>query len=115
MLIEEKDAVTTVLATSVKFLAESATWRAASSRAHGELTDWIKENPEEAQRMVRAELSANGAPSDAGDCSPAPGRGCAHKSTSRGRRSTSWLSEAQTVGFLQEPAGSGRFVERIAS
>ena len=50
VIVEEKDAATTVLVSSVKFLDEKF------AQAHAELTDWINKNPEEAQRLIKAEL-----------------------------------------------------------
>ena len=58
ILIEEKDAVTTVLAASAKFLAARRDLVRRFVAVHRELTEWIKENPDEAQRMIRDELRA---------------------------------------------------------
>jgi NitT/TauT family transport system substrate-binding protein len=56
ILIEEKDAVTTVLASSVRFLAEHRDLAKRFAAAHRDLTEWIRNNPDEAQRLVREEL-----------------------------------------------------------
>ncbi len=58
ILIEEKDAVTTVLASSVHALASQRDLVRRFVTAHRELTDWIRQNPAEAQRMIREELRA---------------------------------------------------------
>ena len=58
VLLEEPDAVTTVLVTSAKFLGANRQQLRTFVAAHQELTEWIKANPEEAQRMVREELAA---------------------------------------------------------
>ena len=58
VLVEEKDVATTVLVSSVKFLAEHRDLAAKFAQAHAELTEWMAKNPEEAQKMVRAELLA---------------------------------------------------------
>jgi NitT/TauT family transport system substrate-binding protein len=58
VILEEPDAVTTVLVSSAKFLAGRRELVQKFVAAHRELTDWIKANPEEAQRMLREELSA---------------------------------------------------------
>jgi len=58
VLVEEKDAATTVLVSSVKFLNEKRDLAKKFSQAHAELTDWIIKNPEEAQRLIKAELLA---------------------------------------------------------
>ena len=58
VLLEENDAVTTILVTSVKFQKEKAELLKKLVAAHKELTEWIKANPEKAQAMVVAELEA---------------------------------------------------------
>lgn len=56
--LEEKDTVTTILVTRVKWMEENPEMLAKLVAAHQELTDWIKAHPEEAQAMVVAELEA---------------------------------------------------------
>jgi NitT/TauT family transport system substrate-binding protein len=58
VLVEETDAVTTVLASSVKFLDTRRDLARKFTEAHSELTEWIRENPVEAKKMVRQELAA---------------------------------------------------------
>src|SRR5438552_498182 len=55
-IIEEKDVATTILVSSVKFLKEKRDLAKKFAQAHAELTDWISKNPEEAQRLIKAEL-----------------------------------------------------------
>ncbi len=56
VLVEEKDAATTVLVSSAKFLSAQRELAKKFAQAHAELTDWITKNPEEAQRLIKAEL-----------------------------------------------------------
>ena len=58
VLVEEPDSATTVLVSSVKFLNEKRDLANKFWQAHQELTDWILKNPEEAQKIVKAELLA---------------------------------------------------------
>jgi NitT/TauT family transport system substrate-binding protein len=58
VLVEEPDTATTVLVSSVKFLNEKRELANKFWQAHRELTDWILKNPEEAQKIVKAELLA---------------------------------------------------------
>jgi len=58
VLVEEKDTVTTVLVASARFLAARRDLVRRFVAVHRELTAWIKENPDEAQRMIRDELRA---------------------------------------------------------
>jgi NitT/TauT family transport system substrate-binding protein len=56
VIVEEKDVATTILVSSVKFLKEKRDMAKKFAQAHAELTDWISKNPEEAQRLIKAEL-----------------------------------------------------------
>lgn len=58
ILVEEKEVATTVLVSSVKFLAEHRDLARKFAQAHAELTEWMARNPDEAQKLVRAELLA---------------------------------------------------------
>jgi NitT/TauT family transport system substrate-binding protein len=58
ILVEEKDVATTVLVSSVKFFTEHRDLAGKFAQAHAELTEWMLKNPEEAQKLVRAELLA---------------------------------------------------------
>jgi NitT/TauT family transport system substrate-binding protein len=58
ILIEEKDAVTTVLTSSVRALEAQRDLVRRIVAAHRELSDWARQNPSEAQRMIREELRA---------------------------------------------------------
>jgi NitT/TauT family transport system substrate-binding protein len=56
VIVEEKEVATTILVSSVKFLNEQRDLAKKFVQAHAELTDWIIKNPEEAQRLIKAEL-----------------------------------------------------------
>jgi len=58
ILVEEKDALTTILVSSVKLLKERPELAAKLRAAHIELTAWVAAHPEEAQAKVRAGLEA---------------------------------------------------------
>lgn len=58
VLVEEKEVATTILVSSVKFLNEQRDLAKKFAQAHAELTDWMVKNPEEAQRLIKAELLA---------------------------------------------------------
>jgi NitT/TauT family transport system substrate-binding protein len=59
VLVEEKDAITTIFTSSVAFLDKNRDLAKRFVAAHRELTDWIRQNPEEAQRLARQELRAS--------------------------------------------------------
>jgi NitT/TauT family transport system substrate-binding protein len=56
ILVDERDAVTTVLVSSVKFLGAQREMAKKFAEAHRALTDWIVKNPAEAQKLVASEL-----------------------------------------------------------
>ena len=56
VIVEEKEAATTILVSSAKFLKEQRDLARKFAQAHAELTDWIAKNPDEAQRLIKAEL-----------------------------------------------------------
>ena len=58
VFLEEKDAVTTVLVSSVPFQKEHSEQLRKLVQAHKELTEWIQAHPGEAQAMVVEELAA---------------------------------------------------------
>jgi len=58
VLVEEKDAIATVLVTSAKTLARQRDIVHRFIAAHEELTEWIRKHPEDAQAAVREELNA---------------------------------------------------------
>jgi NitT/TauT family transport system substrate-binding protein len=58
VFLEQPDAVTTVLVSSVKFLKSHPALVAKFKAAHQELTAWLNEHPDEARAQVRAGLSA---------------------------------------------------------
>ncbi len=58
ILLEEKDALTTLLVARARFLAEQRELVRRFVAAHRELSQWIVKNPQEAQRMLRDEMRA---------------------------------------------------------
>jgi NitT/TauT family transport system substrate-binding protein len=58
VFLEEESAITTVLVSSAKFLRDRRELASKFAKAHAELTEWIQQNPDEAQKIVRNELSA---------------------------------------------------------
>jgi len=56
-IVEEKETTMTVLVSSVKFLTDHKDIASKFVAAHRELTQWIQQNPEEAQKLVQYELT----------------------------------------------------------
>jgi NitT/TauT family transport system substrate-binding protein len=56
VIVEEKDAATTILVSRARFLNQQPELARKFAQGHAELTDWIAKNPDEAQRLIKAEL-----------------------------------------------------------
>ncbi len=110
IFLEQKDAVTTVLTSSVKALSDKKELVQKFIKAHAELTDWINQHPDEAKALVRAELKELTRREF-----PAP---LANQAWPRLQFTTavsrasfeSLVSEAQSVGFLNGATDLGRLV-----
>jgi NitT/TauT family transport system substrate-binding protein len=113
VLVEETEAITTVLASSARLLSQRRDLARRFVAAHRELTDWIRQNPAEAQRMVGEELKAGfkaelprevidrawGRMTLTTDVSPAAFQ--------------AYVANAQQVGFLRGAPDLARLVERV--
>lgn len=58
VLVADEEAVTTVLVSRARFMSSHPNIARRFVVAHRELTEWIRQHPDEAQGMVRAELRA---------------------------------------------------------
>lgn len=56
ILVDERDVATTVLVSSAKFLGAQRELAKKFAEAHAALTDWMANNPDEAQKLIKAEL-----------------------------------------------------------
>jgi NitT/TauT family transport system substrate-binding protein len=111
VLVEESDALTTVLAASAAFVRDHRDLAARFVAAHGELTDWIIAHPEEAQALVAAELGAEMQsevkPDLIAHCWPR----LHFTSLVSLAPLQEFLKAAQTVGFLKDAGDISRLVE----
>lgn len=112
VLVEESDAVTTVLVSSVKFLNSRRDLARKFAAAHQELTEWIQKNPEEAQRIVREELEAEmRAKFPAGLVTQSWKRIVLTTAISRESLET-FVTNAQKAGFLRKAPDLSKLLER---
>lgn len=112
IFLEEPDALTTVLAASVKFLREKPALAKQFVAAHVALTKWISENPDDAQILVRAELLAQTHRDfPAETCRQAWGRIKFTGDISRAQFDA-LVGEAQSVGFLRDAAPLDRLITK---
>jgi NitT/TauT family transport system substrate-binding protein len=113
ILIEQKEALTTVLASSTRFLAEHADLAKKFVAAHAELTQWMKDNPQEAKALVQAqlkELTKREFPAALADRSW--GRLTFTSEIARAPFDA-LVVEAQSVGFLKGAGDLGRLVQPL--
>jgi NitT/TauT family transport system substrate-binding protein len=106
VVVEEKDALTTVLVARAKFLTGQRELVRRFAAAHRELSDWIRQNPEQAQHMVRDELKASFR-------ADMPAELIAHawpRMTVTSDISLA-VASAQKVGFLREAGDLSRLIE----
>jgi NitT/TauT family transport system substrate-binding protein len=112
VLVEETDAVTTVLAASVRFLSGRREELRRFVAAHQELTEWIKANPAEAQRMVREELAAETRTSLPPELVAQAWKRIALVSEVSREALERFMSNAQAVGFLRSAPDVSRLIEK---
>jgi NitT/TauT family transport system substrate-binding protein len=112
ILVEESDAITTVLVSSAKFLGSRRDLVARFAAAHAELTQWIRSNPEEAQRIVRAELGAEMRADIAPDLIARAWKRIEFTADVSREAFDKFVANAQKVGFLRTAPDLARLVEK---
>jgi NitT/TauT family transport system substrate-binding protein len=113
VLLEEPEAVTTVLVSSVKFLGAQRELARKFVAAHRELTEWIKSNPGEAQRMVRDELAAETRVALPPEVLARAWQRMIVTSDVALDALEKFVASAQRVGFLRGAPDLGRLVEKL--
>jgi NitT/TauT family transport system substrate-binding protein len=111
VLVEEQDAVTTILVARAAFLDQHRDLARRFTKAHAALTEWISANPAETKRRVREELKAS--------FRVEMPEALVERSFSRLRITTDVSPEAfaavirsaQRVGFLRDAPDIGRLIE----
>jgi NitT/TauT family transport system substrate-binding protein len=111
VLIEESEAITTVLATWVKFLDANRDLVRKFAAAHRELTEWIKEHPDEAQRLVREELDAEMRAAIAPDLVAKAWKRIVVTDTVSRAALDKFVASAQSAGFLRGAPDMARLIE----
>jgi NitT/TauT family transport system substrate-binding protein len=109
--LEQKDAVTTVLVCSAKFLDRHPDLVTKLAKAHAELTAWINEHSVEAQSMVRKELVFEMKRDFSAELIERSWRRLHFVSEISRAPFDQLLSDAQKVGFLRESIDLSRLVE----
>jgi len=111
-LIEEHDAITTVLVARADFLNTSRDLVRKFVAAHEELTEWITNNPTEAQHLVRAELIAETRANVSEELIGRAWRRIAWTHDVPRAALDKLVTSAQSVGFLRGAPDLARLIER---
>jgi NitT/TauT family transport system substrate-binding protein len=111
VLVEEDDAITTVLVSSARLLSSKRDLVRRFAAAHRELTDWINEHPEDAQRMVREELRAVVRAEVSPDLIARAWRRMTVTAEVSPAAFQEWMVNAQRAGFLRTAPDLSRLVE----
>jgi NitT/TauT family transport system substrate-binding protein len=111
VLLEERDVATTILVARTQFLQEQREIVRRFVAAHRELTDWIKANPTEAQRMVQEELRAELRLNISAALVARAWTRMTPTAEVSVQEFLAFLEKAQEVGFLRDAPNLSRFVE----
>jgi NitT/TauT family transport system substrate-binding protein len=112
VLVEESDAITTVLAVGVKFLNANRDQLRKFVAAHQELTEWIKANPTEVQRMVREELAAETRTSLSAELVEHASKRIVVTSEVSRQTLDRFMASAQSAGFLRGAPDLSRLIDK---
>ena len=112
VVVEEPNAVTTVLAASEKALTEQRELVRKFVAAHHELTDWIKANPAEAQAIVQKELSEEVRSAISADLIARAWKRITLVREADGEELKTFVDNAQKAGLLRTAPDLSRLVEK---
>lgn len=101
VFLEQTDAVTTVLVTSVKFLKNHPALVGKFKAAHQELTAWLNDHPDEARAQVRSGLSAEMKREMSNAIVTSAWRRLKFSDQVTQKQFEALVTEAQSVGFLR--------------
>lgn len=102
VFLEQSDAITTVLVSSVKFLREHPALAAKFRAAHVELTAWLNDHPAEARAQVRAGLSAETKRAIAETLIASAWRRLKFSDQVQQKQFELLVTDAQSAGFLRD-------------
>jgi NitT/TauT family transport system substrate-binding protein len=111
VLVDERDAVTTVLVSRVQTLAEQRDLVRKFVAAHAELTAWIKANEAEAQRLAREELNAETRTTMSPDLVERAWKRIVLTTEASNDGLQLFFKRAQSVGFLRDATDLSRLTE----
>jgi len=113
VLLEQPDAVTTVLVASAKAIAQRRELASKFAAAHRELTAWMQQNPAEAKRLVVAELKELTRSEVAPDLVAAAWKRIHFTPDISRETMEAFVADAKKVGFLRDVPALDRFVQPL--
>lgn len=111
VLLEQKDAVTTLLVSRARFLAQHRDIVRHFVQAHRALTTWINQHPGEAQRMIGDELKADFRIVMSAELLARAWMRMSPTSSISSSQLQAFVTSAQQVGFLHSIPDLSRLVE----
>jgi NitT/TauT family transport system substrate-binding protein len=112
VLVEEPEAITTLLVARREFLDTRRDIVRKFAAAHEELTAWIINNPEEAQRLVREELAAETRSNVSQDLIARAWKRIVQTREVAREAMGKLVASAQAVGFLRDVPDLARLIEK---
>jgi len=112
ILVDEHDAVTTVLVSSAKFLTTQRELAKKFVEAHRALTDWITKNPDEAQKLVIAELQAETKGQISAELIAHAWKRIGLTNDVRRDALQKFVADAKAAGFLRDVPDLARLIEK---
>jgi len=112
ILVEQPDAITTVLVARADFLASRRELVRKFAAAHEALTDWIIANPAEAQKLVTEELAAETRTKVSADVIVRAWKRITQTHEISRDAMAKLVTSAQAVGFLRDVPDLSRLIEK---
>ena len=112
VLVEEPEAITTLLVARRQFLDTRRDIVRKFAAAHEELIDWIIKNPEEAQRLVRDELAAETRANVSPELIARAWKRIGQTHEVSRDAIAKLIASAQAVGFLRDVPDLARLIEK---
>jgi NitT/TauT family transport system substrate-binding protein len=113
VLVQEQDAITTLLVARVEFLRTQRDLVRKFVSAHEELTDWIIKNPAEAQRLVREELITEMRADISEELIARAWKRIVWTHEVSRQALDKIVTSAQSVGFLRNAPDMSRLIEKL--
>jgi len=110
--LEQKDSITTVLVASAQLVGAKKDVVKKFVAAHAELTEWINQHPDEAKKMVNAELKEVTKREMSAELIDKAWPRLHFTSDITRESLDSFVKEAQSVGFLKESGDLGRLMAK---